>query len=375
MDITMVLALKRSICSMNILFFQNIVSPHQMPYIQHLPTLEGVQDVVVIVPEVNLGERDSLGWDANKWLQTKGVNFVVAPSKQYVEELFRKYEKDNTWCLFSGINAFPMVVPWFRSSLKYKVKRGIITEPPYVYKHPLWQHSLRFALKDWIYVKDIDKVFVMGDDYLMYYKLWSKHWEVIPFMYCTEWRERSAMTERKGNKLKILYVGNLSHRKNVECLLKANLLLNKEEQNNIEIGIVGDGEQRPRLEQLAGSSHSAILFFGTIPMEKIPHIMEQYDVLVLPSLHDGWGAVVNEALMLGLYVICSNHCGAKYLLKNHENGSVFSSNNILELKSTLLKCIDEINSIREGVPERISWSRKHIHGDAVANYFYNKLKV
>jgi glycosyltransferase involved in cell wall biosynthesis len=337
--------------------------------------MEGVQDVVVIVPEVNLGERNSLGWNANKWLQTKGVNFVVAPSTQKVEELFRKYEKTNTWCLFSGINAFPLIVPWFRASLKYQVKRGIITEPPYVYEHPLWQHALRFALRDWIYVKHIDKIFVMGDDYLKYYRFWSKRWEVIPFIYCTEWRERSTITEEKGDKLKVLYVGSLSHRKNVDCLLMASMLLSKEEQEHIEIGIVGDGEKKQHLEQLASSSYSTIHFFGTMPMEKVPQIMEQYDLLVLPSLHDGWGAVVNESLMLGLYVICSNHCGAKYLLKDPDNGCVFQSNNFYDLKSALQKCLDKATVIRDGMPKRIVWSRRHIHGEAVANYFYNKLKA
>ena len=53
---------------MNLLFFQNIISPHQMPYIQYLPKMKGVEKVVVVVPEVNLGERDALGWDANRWL-------------------------------------------------------------------------------------------------------------------------------------------------------------------------------------------------------------------------------------------------------------------------------------------------------------------
>ena len=62
---------------MNLLFFQNIVSPHQMPYIEHLPKREGVDDVVVLVPEVNLGERDALGWDARRWLKTEGVRELI----------------------------------------------------------------------------------------------------------------------------------------------------------------------------------------------------------------------------------------------------------------------------------------------------------
>ena len=360
---------------MNLLFFQNIVSPHQMPYIEHLPQKEGVDDVIVLVPEVNLGERDALGWDARRWLETEGVRFVVAPSNKEVEDILKSYNNENeTWCLFSGINAFPEVTAWFRISLKYNVKRGVITEPPYVYEHPLWQHAIRFAIEDWRYAKYIDKLFVMGDDYLRYYRFWSKRWEVIPFMYCTEWRDRKTAPITNGDKLKVLYVGGLSHRKNVQCLLKATMLLDKEEQHQIEIGIVGDGDERGALERLANGLDTSVQFYGSWPMVKIPEIMEQYDVLVLPSLHDGWGAVVNEALTLGLYVICSDCCGAKMLLKSVDYGMVFNSNNDKELASRISACIQEREKICTGAKSRIEWSRKHISGTSVANYFLSKVR-
>ena len=365
---------------MNLLFFQNIISPHQMPYIQYLPKMEGVDEVVVIVPEVNLGERDALGWDAKRWLQTEGIRFVVAPSSDEVDRIIRNAvvngkpsTVNQTWCLFSGINAFPSVAEWFRLSLKYQVKRAVITEPPYVYEHPLWQHAIRFALKDWRYVKYIDKIFVMGDGYLNYYRFWSKRWEVISFMYCTEWRERSSAIVSNGERLKVLYVGSLSHRKNVQCLLKACMLLSREEQEQLEIGIVGDGEQRHQLENMAKAIACKTKFYGSQPMEAIPEIMEQYDMLVLPSLHDGWGAVVNEALTLGLYAICSDHCGAKMLLKNSDNGTVFKSNNDKDLSSKIRICIQRREEIRDGVMQRIEWSREHISGEAVAWAFISNI--
>lgn len=360
--------------AMNLLFFQNIVSPHQMPYIERLPEMEGVGDVVVIVPEAGIDERSALGWDVKKWLQTEGIRFVVSPWPDDVEGLIDSYSNRDTWCLFSGINAFPEVATWFRASLKYKVKRSVITEPPYVYGHPLWQHAIRFALRDWRYVKFIDKIFVMGDEYLNYYRFWSKRWEVISFMYCTEWRVRETEPNTSGDKLRVLYVGSLSHRKNVQCLLKAAMLLSEEEQEQLEIGIVGDGDEREKLEFLTEGSTTTVKFYGTQPMEKISVIMERYDVLVLPSLHDGWGAVVNEALTLGLYVICSDHCGAKMLLKSTDNGLIFKSDNDRNLALKIRKCIQERDKIREGTKERIVWSREHIAGKAVASYFLSKLK-
>ena len=50
--------------------------------------------------------------------------------------------------------------------------------------------------------------------------------------------------------------------------------------------------------------------------------MAAADVLVLPSRFDGWGAVVNEALMVGTPVICSDRCGASDVIENGRNGYV-----------------------------------------------------
>lgn len=344
-----------------------------MPYIKELATMTEIESVTVVSPVENLEERKKMGWE-NGADEAEDITIIISPSQGDVEALFNKYEESETWCMFSGINAFPEVSSWFKTSIKYNVKRGIITEPPYIYEHPLWQHAIRFALKDWKYTRYIDKFFVMGDEYVWYYKMWSRRWEVIPFMYCTEWRERSLPVSDSTN-LKVLYVGSLSHRKNVSELLKAVRLMPKDRQREIEVGLVGDGDKRSELECLVKSDgyEADTRFFGNQRMEDIPAIMQQYDVLVLPSLHDGWGAVVNEAQTLGLYVICSDHCGAKYLLKDMMLGGVYKSGNEKSLTSLLLRCQDERGEIRKNVAKRIQWARENISGKAIAKLFISRL--
>ena len=50
-------------------------------------------------------------------------------------------------------------------------------------------------------------------------------------------------------------------------------------------------------------------------MSKIGNTIYQADNLVLPSSHDGWGAVTTEALMVGTPVICSDTCGSSLIVK------------------------------------------------------------
>ena len=153
---------------MNILFFQNCISPHQMPYINNLHKIEDIDNVYVIAPEDDMAVRKAMGWDSTNYKNNTKVKLLINADNENIISLFEEYNDTDTWCLFSGINSFPFVTKYFKQSLKFNVKRGIITEPPFLYNHPLWQHAIRFAIKDWKYVKFISKIFVMGDDFLSY---------------------------------------------------------------------------------------------------------------------------------------------------------------------------------------------------------------
>ncbi|QIU95519.1 glycosyltransferase [Bacteroides faecium] len=352
---------------MNLIFLQNCVSPHQMPYIKELPAITEVDRVVVVSPRVDYDDRKLMGWQASSLLDVEGVEFVIAPSLEQVAVLYDSCKGTETHCFFLGINAFKEIVAWMKFSLKYPFKRGMITEPPLLYNHPLWQHKLRFALKDWRYVKYFNQVLVMGDGFVPYYEKWSKHWKVSPFIYCTEWKERS-LPIPTSEQLKVLFVGSLSDRKNVASAFEV-----LSQKAKLEIGIVGDGEQRATIEQMILNAKAKVVMYGMQPMKMIPEIMQEYDVLILPSKHDGWGAVVNEALTLGLYVICSNHCGASYLLKEEQQGKVFSLETADSLNNVISTCIAKRDWIRTTADVRIAWSKEHISGKAVAKYFMQQI--
>ena len=52
------------------------------------------------------------------------------------------------------------------------------------------------------------------------------------------------------------------------------------------------------------------------------------DVFVMSSHYDGWGAVVNEALTCGLYVICTDRSGARDLLESTQRGMIYHAGDI-----------------------------------------------
>ena len=347
---------------MTLLFFQNCISPHQIPYIRECAKSMLVNSIYVIVPRIDYKNRQNMGWNSNNLLKNTTIHLYISPKDNQICELLKKI---NTICLFSGIRADKNIFHWFKLSLSYKVKRYIITEPPFTYNKPLWMHYIRFYLQDYKFIKYIDGIFGFGQDAVNYYKSISKHWKVFPFQYVRENIIRT-IAPPKG-KTKLLFVGSLSKRKNVKIVIEA-----LKGVNNIEFNIVGNGEEYIHLKKLAVRNQITSNFIGVKPMDEIPTIMQQNDILILPSLHDGWGAVINEAMTLGLYVISSDRCGAKTLISDNRRGLIFKSNNISDLKEKLLQCISQINIIRNNTNNRIKWAES-IQGPQIAKYLISCL--
>lgn len=346
---------------MNLLFFQNCISPHQIPYIRECVKDGRIRGVHLIVPRADYVVRKEMGWDSSHLLEDVLIRLWLKPTDEQVVQLLK--EMKEVVCLFSGIRADRDVFRWFKLSLAHPVKRYIITEPPFVYDKPLWMHYLRFLFQDYKYVPHIDGIFGFGDLAVRYYRNISKRWDVFPFQYVTEASKRTLPPP--SGKVKLLFVGSLIPRKNVQIVMEA-----LKDNSDIDFTLVGDGEERVKLEVIAQKNRINTRFLGIRPMNEVPEIMQQNDVLILPSLHDGWGAVVNEAMSLGLYVIVSDRCGAKALIADETDGLIFKSKDVSSLKEALGHIISHIQDIRLMTDKRVERAIR-IQGKQVANYFVN----
>ena len=111
----------------------------------------------------------------------------------------------------------------------------------------------------------------------------------------------------------LIFVGQLIPRKRLDRLLRA---LAAVRSTDWVFRIIGDGSERRSLEKLALELNllRRITFTGALDNGAVRNELANADLFVLPSRWDGWGAVVNEALMSGTPVICSSYCGAADLI-------------------------------------------------------------
>lgn len=130
------------------------------------------------------------------------------------------------------------------------------------------------------------------------------------------------------DKILFLYTGQLIARKGVKYLLRAFTML-KYEYNNVALLILGNGERETKLKKyVQEQSISDIHFLGFIQPTQIPYYFTSADVLVFPSLDDGWGLVINEAMSAGLPIISTTKVGAAIdLVQQGGNGFLVETNN------------------------------------------------
>lgn len=139
--------------------------------------------------------------------------------------------------------------------------------------------------------------------------------------------------QRKPGPFRFVFVGQLIPRKRVDWLVNALAGLTDQA---FMLWIVGAGAEEPALRTLAARKlDDRVRWHGVLPLSEVSAVMAQADCLVLPSVRDGWGAVVSEALMVGTPVICSDACGAAGVVHASGFGGVFSRDRDAELQARL----------------------------------------
>ncbi len=109
---------------------------------------------------------------------------------------------------------------------------------------------------------------------------------------------------------RFLFVGQMIPRKGVDVLLAAFSRL-LEEGLPVELHLAGREGALPQwLAGLTPAVCDRITYHGFLQPLELPLVFSNADIFVIPSRHDGWGVVVNQALGAGLPVITSTAVGA-----------------------------------------------------------------
>jgi glycosyltransferase involved in cell wall biosynthesis len=154
------------------------------------------------------------------------------------------------------------------------------------------------------------------------------------------------------------YVGRFVDFKNIPCIIDE-FLFAFGKNDKIILKLVGDGPLFPELKERC-SNNSNVIFTGKLFDEELENVFRRSHCLVLSSIPEMWGLVVNEALSAGMPVILSKFVGSRYdLVDGKDTGMIFDP----LLKGDLARCMQEISSDPElyALYSKNAYSLMHEH--------------
>lgn len=125
---------------------------------------------------------------------------------------------------------------------------------------------------------------------------------------------------------RLVYLGRLRHYKRLDTLIHLTRDLSVEFPD-IRLDVVGIGEDRPHLEELARTEGVAdrVRFHGFVPHDVKVSILQGGSVFVMPSLNEGWGISVLEANACGMPAVAFDVPGLNESIRHGETGLLAES--------------------------------------------------
>jgi glycosyltransferase involved in cell wall biosynthesis len=172
-------------------------------------------------------------------------------------------------------------------------------------------------------------------------------------------------------KKEIIYVGRIDERKGVNFLINTFEILHKTNSNLI-LHIVGDGKDRIRIQNSCKRKGLNVIFHGFIPDAELESLYKLVALQVVPSVFEGFGMVVLEAMARGIPVIATNVDGIRSIIKDGYNGLLvdYGDQNALSKQiQYLLQNKDLSNSIINNASrelEKYNWEK--IYNETIGVY-------
>ncbi|WP_201607907.1 glycosyltransferase family 4 protein [Psychrobacter immobilis] len=155
----------------------------------------------------------------------------------------------------------------------------------------------------------------------------------------------------RNHKIKLVYVGYLRKAKGVKVLLQALEILNTLYPDLFSLTIVGEGEERKTLSEIAKKSGLDVVFLGHVDdREHLNNILRDHHIFCFASISEGSPRVVLEAIANGLFVVTTPVGSLPYIFKDYEDILFFDFNDAKALANRVVELCEDVelqNNMKE----------------------------
>lgn len=159
--------------------------------------------------------------------------------------------------------------------------------------------------------------------------------------------------------LRLIFVGAVDHRKGIHHLLNVVSMFS---EKDIDLKLVGAYNSNDSLYK-DNCQKSNVEFCGFATHDRLTELYQKSDVFVFPTLGEGFGMVVLEAMSCGLPIIISDAAGGNDAVTDGEDGFEFQAGNDDQLYDRIKWFIDHKDKIPEmgkkarQKAEKYTWDR------------------
>jgi glycosyltransferase involved in cell wall biosynthesis len=366
---------------MKIINWQAYFTVHQSYTWQALQSLLD-ENIIYVIAQLNSEIREKQGWQTVDLTAIETIMLIKKSWWQQAKSILKEFP--DAIHIFSGFWADRRFLAFilYASSKNYKI---IIMNESYMTKNLSYfgkqffiLNIIKARLKPLLYAitvqfinqitspKNICFLALSAHAKPQFIQAGFKKNQIFPFGYFVP-RDKSVIKPLHNHRfIKLVFIGVLNQRKGIDLVIKAVSLL---EQQGwlISLDIYG-------FQEIAMTFNSkSVRYCGLIPFGQTQNIIAHYDGLILPSRHDGWGVVINEALLQTVPVIISENVGAKSLLEKYSAGLIFKSDNVDDLIEKL-KLFSLDSSLRQKMSTQAQKISELISPENAAGYIYDVIQ-
>lgn len=160
---------------------------------------------------------------------------------------------------------------------------------------------------------------------------------------------------RDNGRLRLIYVGQITFRKGLHHLFQ---IVSTELKETCDLSVIGFYNNSNELYREYEDSNN-IKFLGFINHDDLMNYYKKSDVFVFPTLGEGFGLVLLEAMSVGLPCIVSDLAGGDDAIDNGKNGFVFQAGNDKELSEKIRWFINNRDKISQMGEYSSSYVKKY----------------
>jgi len=296
---------------MNILFLSNIATPYQLDLLSEMNSEDGINmhGYFLFSKERN---RD---WS----LELSSYATIANYSKKIndYKNLYQFIKRHKIDKIIIGGYSLPMTFYSMLIAVIYKIDIYFWLERPIKSHNGIKKYLKEIYLK--LSLSRARKIFAIGKLSIERYQKYHKNVVNLPYTMNLDGFYKIKRDDLSKEKIRFLFSGQYIDRKNIINTIEAfKLVKNK----NIVLNLIGGGELQAEVIELIKDDHR-INDLGFIQPHKLGKIYEKNDIFLMPSKHDGWALVINEAMAASMPIISTNKVGAVVEYIEHKiNGFV-----------------------------------------------------